>query len=354
MEKKSEILFTEVEGIDGNLGLITLNRPEVMNALNQAMFVALGKHLKKWAADSHIKAVVIQAAEGRAFCAGGDIRSAYERKLENDPTLPDFFGEEYRLNKCIYHFPKPYIALMDGITMGGGVGISIHGSHRVATERFVFAMPETRIGFYPDIGASYFLSRLPHKIGLYLGLTGARLAYNDCLELGIVNHVVARDSFPKIIELLAQTSLDKHADATVSELINQFTRATEKSNFMFHQTEIQTCFSKKTVETIIDALEHYPSAWCEEVTNMLILASPTSLKVTLRQLQEGEKLTFDDCMKLEYRLTNRFLKSHDFFEGVRAAIIDKDNKPQWQPAALGDVKAEDIDLYFAPLSKELI
>jgi enoyl-CoA hydratase len=317
MQTIPEIIFEEMPGKDGKLGVITLNRPEALNALNQNMFIGVNQQLEAWDTADDVKAVVIRAVEGRAFCAGGDIRSAYKRAKENDPTLPSFFSDEYRMNKRIYHFSKPYIALMDGITMGGGVGISIHGSHRVATPRYVFAMPETGIGFYPDVGATYFLSRLPHKVGFYLGLTGAKLAYHDCLELGMIDHIVASDSFSEILDKLAETSLVKNPDATVSEILNQFGISNGKSELTNKLAAIEVCFSKNTVEDIMKALEYFPDAWCQQIDTLLSTKSPTSLRVTLRQLQEGSKLKFDKCMDLEYRLTSRFIEGHDFFEGIR-------------------------------------
>jgi enoyl-CoA hydratase len=351
MQNKSDILFKEIPGKNGSLGLITLNRPEVLNALNQNMFILMHAKLIEWSTASHIKAVVICAAEGRAFCAGGDIRSAYERAKAKDPTLGTFFSDEYQMNRAIYHFPKPYIALMDGITMGGGVGVSIHGSHRVATERYVFAMPETGIGFYPDVGATYFLPRLAHKIGLYLGLTGEKIDCHDALALGLVDHLVAREVFPEIVAKLADISMEKNADAAISDVLNYFTLPPGKSHLLNKQTEIEICFSKETVGEIINTLEHFPDAWCEQVATIMRTKSPTSLSVTLRQLIAGKKLKFDDCMDIESRLTNRFIQGHDFFEGIRAAIIDKDHMPQWQPAKLEDVI--DIDHYFSLLPEEL-
>ncbi len=353
MQEKVDIFFEEIPGKDGNIGLITLNRPEVLNALNQAIFVAMNAKLQEWGSADTIKAVVIRAAEGRAFCAGGDIRSAYERAKANDPTLVNFFAEEYSMNRTIYHFPKPYIALMNGITMGGGVGISIHGSHRVATERYVFAMPETGIGFYPDVGATYFLSRLPHKIGFYLGLTGAKIDHHDAHALGLIDYVVEPDVFPDIVTKLAETSLQHNADATVSEVLNSFMIPNGKSSLMDKQTAIEMCFSKDTVIGILDALEHFPDAWSQQVAALMSTKSPTSLSVTLRQLTEGKKLKFDTCMDLELRLTSRFLQGHDFFEGIRAAIIDKDHSPHWRPAKLEAIHSTDIDHYFALLPAEL-
>jgi len=342
----ADIIFSEVTGREGNIGLITLNRPSVLNALNQAMFNELDNQLTEWQTANHIKAVIIRAAEGRAFCAGGDVRSAYERRQKNDPNLMNFFRDEYQLNRRIFHYGKPYIALLDGITMGGGAGISIHASHRVGTQQLTFAMPETNIGFYPDVGATYFLSRLPNKIGIYLGLTGARITANDCYALGLVNCIIDKAQFPDLIYQLADTVLKDHANILVTRLLEKFAITAGQSELLPHREEISSCFSKSTVEEIILALETYPSEWCRATATDLKTKSPTSLKVTLRALHEAEKKDFDGCMDTEYCLTEHFLNSHDFFEGVRAAIIDKDRAPKWRPAHLEDVKAQDIERYF--------
>lgn len=354
MDVSQDVLFEEISGRDGNVGLITLNRTQVLNALNHRMFIAINEQLIEWQAANHIKAVVVRAAEGRAFCAGGDIRSAYDKKLAKDPTLPFFFRDEYQMNLRIYNYPKPYIALMDGITMGGGAGVSINGSHRIATEKLVFAMPETGIGFYPDVGGTYFLSRLPYKIGFYLGLVGARITHNDCVVLGLVHHIVPRESFADMLYALADTSLDVNPKAEVTQIIERFTTSYGNSDLLTHKDEIEACFSKSTVEEILLALEQQNTDWCRETAAALKLKSPTSLKVTLRALLEGEKTSFNDCMRTEFRLTSRFLEGEDFFEGIRAAIIDKDQKPQWRPSRLEDVTMRDVDHYFAPLERELV
>ena len=345
MESLEEIIFTELDGIDGKLGLITLNRPQALNALNHLMFKALNQQLAHWEDNKNIKAVIIRAA-GRAFCAGGDMRVAYQLGIKKDPLLKNYFADEYRMNSRVYHFSKPYIALLDGITMGGGAGISIYGSHRIATNNLVFAMPETGIGFFPDVGAAYFLSRLPYRMGFYLGLTGASIAAVDCLALGLVDHIVAKENFNEIILKLQNTSLTQHSDAAVTEVIRLYSQLAQKSDLLHHQVEIETCFSKETVEDILETLERYPSAWCEQVFNTLALKSPTSLKVTLRQLQLGEKLTFDKVMEMEYRLMCRFIEGHDLFEGIRAQLIDKDKKPNWQPQRVVDVDDSEVASYF--------
>lgn len=354
MESHSEIEFEEVSGRDGNLGLITLNRPSVLNALNIKMINAINLQLADWESANHIKAVVIRAAPGRAFCAGGDVRAVYEGKLNDDPKLSEFFRDEYRMNRRIHHYPKPYIALMDGITMGGGVGISIHASHRIATERLLFAMPETGIGFYPDVGTIYVLSRLSHKMGYYLGLSGARISQGDCAAAGLIDFSVQAEQIPELIYALADTSFDTDKRSAVTNIIKGFSVPMQSSSLMHQSNTIEKCFSEKTVEGIIKSLEKESSSWSKEVAEALKTKSPTSLKVTLKALQKAEELDFDESIQMEFRLTSRFLEGNDFFEGIRAVLVDKDQTPQWQPKTLTEVTAAHIKKYFAPLEKELM
>jgi len=354
MTTYNEVLFTEATGNGGNLGLITLNRPAVLNSLNHAMIHAMHAQLKLWAANDNIKAVVIRAAEGRAFCAGGDLRLTYDRIKSRDPIMTDFFRDEYQLNRAIFHFPKPYIALLDGITMGGGVGISIHGSHRVATDRLMFAMPETGIGFFPDVGGTYFLPRLPGSLGTYLGLTGARLASDDCVALGLAQVKVAQDSLPAIIDALAQTEFMQDQRQSVTEIIARFQVTSSPSLLMSAKNVIDMCFSNNTVEEILAAIEQCDEAVCKDAAAMLAKKSPTSLKVTLHALQHGKQMDFDACMRQEFRLVTHFLQEHDFAEGIRAVIIDKDQKPHWQPATIPEVKQNEVAKYFAPVAAEIM
>ncbi len=349
----SEIEFEEIAGRGGSLGLITLRRQQVLNALNDIMINAINQQLKDWEMANHIKAVVIRAAEGRAFCAGGDIRAVYERKRAHDPKLAEFFRDEYTLNRRIHHYPKPYIALMDGITMGGGVGISVHGSHRIATDRLLFAMPETGIGFYPDVGTTYILSRLPYRFGYYLGLTGARISLSDSAAAGLIDYAVKPEQFPELIYALSDTPFENDARSTVTRVIKKFSVPMNNSNLLQQAKMIETCFSEKTIEKIMAALEKYDTAG-KEIAAILKSKSPTSLKVTLHALQEAENLDFDEAIQTEFRLTNRFLMGHDFFEGIRAVVVDKDQTPHWQPATLKDVTNAAIKKYFAPLEMELI
>lgn len=345
MNPYTEVLFEEINGKDGDVGLMTLNRPAALNALNHSMILAMSSQLQYWETADHIKAVIIRAAEGRAFCAGGDLRATYQLLSTNPSAAIAFFRDEYQLNKRIYHYSKPYIALLDGITMGGGVGISIHGSHRIATDKLLFAMPETGIGFFPDVGGTYFLPRLKGMIGYYIGLTGARLQSDDCVELGITQYKVTSNDLSELMTAIAQEKFNENADLTVSKVIEQFKLATN-SRFLQQQTKIDEAFSEKTIEDILANLQQSSHSCLQEAKKMLMKNSPISLKVTLRALQQGKNLDFDACMEQEYKLSGHFLKSHDFREGIRAILIDKDQKPNWIPNSIKEVSDQVIDQYF--------
>lgn len=346
MNTYDEVLFSEQAGEGGDLGIITLNRPSALNSLSHTMIQLIYAQLKKWAVASQIKAVVIKAVEGRAFCAGGDIRLAYERMKKRDLAAVEFFREEYSLNKFIFHFPKPYIALLDGITMGGGVGISIHGSHRVATDKLIFAMPETGIGFFPDVGGTYFLPRLPHQLGYYLGLTGARINADDCVQLGIAQHKIAPESIVDLIHAIAAQPFGEDPHATVSHAIEHFSVPVGSSVLTAHKDNLERCFGYKTVEETMIALQSTQNDFSREIAATLDKKSPTSLKVTLAALHRGRDMDFDACMQQEFCLTCHFVQGHDFPEGVEAVIIRKDNAPKWNPAELNQVTDTMVASYF--------
>jgi enoyl-CoA hydratase len=343
MNAQADVLFEEKKGRHGDLGMIVLNRPAALNALNLNMVQAMYARLQIWAQQDSIKAVIIQAAPGRAFCAGGDLRR----------ISADFFYHEYHLNHAIFHFPKPYIALLNGITMGGGVGISIHGSHRVVTEHTVFAMPETGIGFFPDVGGTYFLPRLADHIGFYLGLSGVRLASDDCAAIGVATQKIAAESLANLVEALAQQPFEGDVQQAVTHIINQFTIPVQTAPLLEQRDRINHCFAGETMEAVMQTLQAAAHPFYQQAAAALAKKSPTSLKVTLRALQTGQQLDFDACMQQEYRLACRFLQQHDFSEGIRAAIIDKDQTPFWEPPTLQAVSASLIDQYFKPLAKEL-
>lgn len=336
-----EILFEA----KGGVGLVTLNRPQALNALTLAMVGALDIKLRAWAGDPEVRCVVIQGAGDRAFCAGGDIRALYDSGKSGTGTLTaDFYREEYRLNRFIKRYPKPYIALIDGVVMGGGVGVSVHGSHRIATERTLFAMPETGIGLFPDVGGSYFLPRCPGRTGFYLGLTGARIKAADCLYAGIATHHVPFGALDELVEALRGNS-----DGAVTDTVMRFATSPGMASLDQNRAAIDRCFAMASVETIQTALEADGSEWAKAARAAMGEKAPICEKVTLRQLERGAALPFEDCMVMEFRLSQRAMAAHDFYEGVRAAVIDKDRAPKWRPASLAEVSEADVETWFAPL-----
>lgn len=340
------ILF---ETLGTQLGLITLNRPQALNALTLSMTLQIHQQLLAWARDPAIQAVLIQAVPGRAFCAGGDIRSLYRAGKQGDfETSREFFRAEYRLNHLIHHYPKPYIALLNGITMGGGVGISIYGSHRVATEHFSFAMPEVGIGFFPDIGASYFLSRCPQHVGYYLALTGNQINCEDARWATLIDHTLSSHTLPQLIHELAETPLNSStATTTITRILQSYHQPVAAGKLTQHAKEIAATFLPDSVEQIVQRLAHQDSPWSKATLQTLLTRSPLSLKVALKSLQAGTTLSLDDCLRMEYQLACNFLLDNaDFYEGIRAAVIDKDRQPRWQSASLADVDASTVNRYF--------
>ena len=338
-----DVLF-EVTGITGT---ITLNRPKALNALNHEMALAITARLADWAENDGIQQIIIQASGEKAFCAGGDVRWLYEKGKANDRDFLKFYHDEYQLNTMIKRYPKPYIALVDGIVMGGGVGVSVHGSHRFMTEFTTFAMPETGIGLFPDVGGTYFLPRCPGEIGMYLGLTGARLKAADALYAGIATHFVPRDRLADLRETLATESID-HMPA-------DFAETPDPGQLEGLHEWIDTTFNGSSVEEIVDnlqGLDGEAGEWGRKTASILATKSPTSMKITFRQIREGAKLDFEDCMAIEYRMVNRIFTAPDFFEGTRAVIVDKDNSPSWQPTSLANVSEALVDEFFADLGNE--
>ena len=335
----------------GRIGSVTLNRPKALNALTQPMVLGLDARLREWAQDPAIAAVVIRGAareDGRVpFCAGGDIRLLYGERDDPDRHFATvFYAQEYRLNTFVFRYPKPYVALIDGVVMGGGVGVSVHGSHRVMTERALFAMPETGIGLFPDVGATYFLPRLRGKAGLYLGLTGARIGAADALYLGLASHMVASDALRALDETLQAADLGEDAPAVIDRLLAESATDPGPAEIAARQAEIDRCFAAGSVEEIVANLEAEGSDWAEETLATLGQKSPASLKVTFRQLTAYGDRGFEEAMEIEYRLAMHCNLGADFFEGIRAQIIDKDRNPAWGPARLEEVSAAAVDSYF--------
>ncbi|TNC14014.1 enoyl-CoA hydratase/isomerase family protein [Methylobacterium terricola] len=328
----------------GAAGLVTLNRPKALNALNLEMVRALRRALDDWAADPAVTRVVVQGAGERAFCAGGDIRRIHEEgRAGLYEQAETFFREEYELNALIQRYPKPYIALIDGIVMGGGVGVSLHGSHRVVAERTTFAMPETGIGFFPDVGATYALPRLPGFAGTYLALTGERMGQGDVLAFGLATHAAPVSRFPAIRDALAEGG---PVDAAIG--------AGEAAPGPLHaeRAVIEACFSADSVPEVLARLDADGSDFATKTAATIRTRSPTSLVLALAQMRRGAALSFPEAMRLEYRILCRILRGHDFYEGVRSVLIDRDGKPDWQPATLEAVKPEAIEAHFAPMAGE--
>lgn len=324
--KRTDILFE----VRGRAGFVTLNQPASLNALTREMCVAFHRQLTAWRDDPRVKAVVVTGAGGRAFCAGGDVRAVY-RHGRGSVLGYQFFWDEYRLDAAIAHYPKPYIALIDGIVMGGGVGISIHAPHRVITEKCLFAMPETTIGLFPDVGATHFLARCPGRVGRYLALTGARLNAADVMHIGAATAHVPSAKMAELAKAL------EDGDPAA---IRQFASDPGASPLKARQAEIDLTFAPDRVEDIASP----------EIAGK----SPTSLKIAAKQMREVPGLPLDDVLKLDYRIACRCIDGHDYFEGVRALLIDKDQKPRWEPARLEDVTDAQIDAYFAPLAQDLV
>lgn len=326
-----DCLFSEIPGKGGDIGQIVLNRPEALNALTAKMTRSIEEKLIEWEKAAHIKAVIIRSNDERAFCAGGDLRLLYEHRHDWETALTHFFDHEYTLNQRIFNFSKPYIPLLNGITMGGGAGLSIHGSHRIAAETLLFAMPETGIGFFPDVGASYFLSKCPGHIGMYLGLTGARIGCADALYANLIDYTVSYDQFDNIVKALVETPFPPTRDNPVlHKILTEFDTQAANSHLAEQQATIDQHFSKTSLQEILDALSNTKQPWETKTYNTLVQKSPTSLNMTFDQLTRAKTMDFAQCMAMEYELAKQCLQGHDLYEGIRAVIIGKDNQPRWQ------------------------
>ncbi|MGN6207498.1 enoyl-CoA hydratase/isomerase family protein [Asticcacaulis sp.] len=334
--------------IENGIGRITLNRPQALHALNTDMCRQMSEALTEWANDANVKMLMIDHAEGtRGFCAGGDIRMVAESGRQDGKAGEDFFRIEYTLNIQIKRFPKPYIACLDGVTMGGGVGISIHGSHRIATEHTLFAMPETGIGLFPDVGGSWFLPRLEGELGTWLALTGARLKGRDVLAAGIATHFVASGKLP---EVKARMLAGEAPDAVLAD----YTEGPQAPTYAEHLDIINHCFSRPTITDICLALKMADDDWASAQADILKTRSPLSMAVSLEQLRRGARMaTFEDIMRMEYRIACHIIRTYDFSEGVRAVIEDKDHAPKWSPETPAGVTKAMVEAMFDPVAEEL-
>jgi len=349
----AEILFDVKDG----LGLITLSRPKALNALTHGMILELEKVLPGWEKDAAIKAVVLRGAGERAFCAGGDVIGLY-REMRDNPSgtlRRDFFRDEYIVNRRIYRFAKPWISLIDGIDMGGGVGLSAHGSHSVASEKFLFAMPETTIGLFPDVGGGYFLTRLAGALGTFLALTSHRLKAADALWAGIVDaHVASADMNDLQAALGAADLSGPDADRKVDRVIARFAKDPGTPTLPTLMLDVDRCFSADSVAEIVARLKAYPGEWAQKQLAALMKLSPLSMSITLEQLKRCANRSFEDTMTIEYRMAQSAMRpDHDFFEGVRALLIDKDQKPKWNPPTIEGVTRDMVEAHFKPVANDL-
>jgi len=329
----------------GAAGIVTLNRPKALNAVTHEMVRALHRQLDAWADDAAVTRVIVTAAGDRAFSAGGDIRALYDLGCAGrQEEALGFFREEYTLNTAIKRYRKPYISLIDGIVMGGGFGVSVHGSHRVAGDRFAFAMPEVGIGFFPDVGGTWVLPRMPDQVGTWVALTGDRLKTADAVAAGIATHHVRSDRFADLTDALC-------GNVSVDATLAAFAEAAAVGPVAGKRDAIRELFAGDSVEDILGALDGAPE-WAATAATIRT-KSPTSLKLALAQVRRGRDWSFEQCMQAEMRIVSRIVYDHDFYEGVRAVIVDKDNAPRWQPATLADVADAEVERHFAPLDEEL-
>ena len=339
MTDQSEILFER----RGSAGVVTLNRPQALNAVTVGMVRALRLKLDEWSRDPAVTRIVLTAAGGRAFSAGGDIRALYDAGTAGRyAEMLAFYGEEYQLNTVIKHYPKPYVSLIDGIVMGGGVGLSVHGAYRVAGDRYSFAMPEVGIGFFPDVGATWFLPRMPGGLGAYCALTGERLNAADGVAATLATHRVASGRFAELTDALC-------GEAPVEATLASFNQPAGEGKLAPHREAIERLFQGDRVEDILAALDAEGSEFAKTTAATIRAKSPTSLKLALAQVRAGGRLSFEACMATEFRIVSRVVHGHEFYQGVRAVIVDKDNAPRWRPAALAEVSDAEIARHFAPL-----
>ena len=330
--------------VEGKVGRLRLNRPKQLHALNTAMCEAMLSALADWRTDPMVEAVVIDHAEGRGFCAGGDIRMLADSGAADGVAARTFFHTEYRLNHALFTYAKPTVAVMDGVTMGGGVGLSLPCDYRVATENTKFAMPETGIGLFPDVGGGWYLSRLPGRMGQFLALTGRRLNGAECLALGLATHLITSAEVESAKARFAERPRE------IGPVLDGLPVRRGDAPILGRRDAIDRLFAADTLEEILAALKADDSDFARETLVTLATKSPQTMKVSLKLLLDGATMaTFEDEMRQEYAVGSRVVQRHDFLEGVRAVIVDKDNAPRWDPATPEGVTDHVIDQIFAPL-----
>jgi enoyl-CoA hydratase len=342
----SEVVLQDGEVIVralGSLRHLTLNRPQALNAITLDMVATMTANLRDWAQDAAVGAVLIDGAGERAFCAGGDIRALYDGAKSGDSLPARFWASEYRLDVLIARYPKPVIAVMDGLVMGGGVGLSAHAAYRVVTERATIAMPEVGIGYFPDVGVSFLLARAPCELGTYVALTGSRLNAQDAVFCGLANSPMPASRLNEIPALLADCRDTKE----VWPALGTLGASPSRGKLVKARDWIERCFGRETVEEIVDALSSCDADGAAEALDAMGKASPTSLKITLRNLRTARSFTrVEESFQQDYRMSLACIAGHDFIEGIRAQIVDKDRKPAWRPDQLADVTPDIVERHF--------
>lgn len=337
--------------VESGVGLIHLNRPDSLNSLTEGMCRDIHDSLERWRVDDAVRIVVVTGEGERAFCAGGDVRQVWETARKDTVLARAFFATEYALDALISDFEKPYLSLINGIAMGGGLGISVNGCYRVVGERAMAAMPETAIGFFPEVGATAFLNACPGRLGLYLGLSGARLDAADAIHAGLATHFVPGARHQELVETLAANCGTGDDFSTVEGALAEFSFDPGVSGLADLQEDIDRLFAADTVEGILSALEGDDTEFAAKTLAALRRMSPTSLKITARQLTSHPGLDVREALDLEYRIVCHVLERPDFYEGIRAVLVDKDHAPHWSPDTAEDVAKGDVDAYFAPLGE---
>jgi enoyl-CoA hydratase len=337
----------EISGrVDDGVGFVTLNRPNALNSLTQSMVNELSTVLTGWAQDDAVRAVVLSGAGERGLCAGGDVVAVYHSARADGVAARRFWYDEYLLNAKIGHFPKPYVSLMDGIVMGGGVGVGAHANTRVVTDTSTVAMPEVGIGFIPDVGGAYLLSRAPGSLGLHVALTGAPFSGADAIALGFADHYVPHDKLDKFSRAIVTDGVER--------ALSIHTIEPPPSQLAVQRDWIDECYAGDTVADIVAALRGHDAGAANDAATVIATRSPIALSVTLEAVRRAAKLdTLEDVLTQDYRVSSASLRSHDLMEGIRAQLVDKDRNPRWSPASLTEVSAADVEAYFAPVDDDL-
>jgi enoyl-CoA hydratase len=335
-----------LSSVDDGVGFVTLNRPKALNSLTQSMVNELSAALTRWEQDKAVRAVVLSGAGEHGLCAGGDVVAVYHSARADGVAARRFWYDEYLLNSKIGRFPKPYVSLMDGIVMGGGVGVGAHANTRVVTDTSKVAMPEVGIGFIPDVGGAYLLSRAPGSLGLHMALTGVPFSGADAIALGFADHYVPHDKLDKFSRAIGTDGVER---ALAIHAVEPPT-----SNLAAQRDWIDECYAGDTVADIVAALRSHHSGPAQDAANVIATRSPIALSVTLEAVRRAADLdTLEDVLTQDYRVSSASLRSHDLVEGIRAQLVDKDRNPRWSPASLTDISASDVDAYFAPVDDDL-